>query len=242
MTGGDPDAPTTIAPTALPRLRGVAAATAGIIACWAWGCLPGIAQQLPIRLVHGSGVVNIQAYGPNIVGIHFEPEGRSSPRTLVLDPSLRPRDVAAFRVDRRGNSQVLVSPQMSVVVKADPVLSIEVRDSRNQTVVTVQTDSRSPFLQGGRSRTSSSPVLVHDVNEELYGISGLPWHDDTDPGILRTSGGTVAAGFQGDGGAPFFFRKRYGVLVDSDGGGFVAIDDAIRFRGGPRPGPIPNTS
>ncbi|PYT69873.1 MAG: hypothetical protein DMG39_17480, partial [Acidobacteria bacterium] len=68
----------------------------------------------------------------------------------------------------------------------------------------------------------------------LYGIYGMERHD-IDAGILRNGGGAVAAGFQGDGGAPFFFTRQYGVLVDSDGGSFQAIDDAVRFQRGSRP-------
>ena len=58
---------------------------------------------------------------------------------------------------------------------------------------------------------------------------------DTGLGILRNTGGSVAAGVQGGAGGPFFFTKRYGVLVDSDGGAFQTQDDTIRFQRGSRP-------
>ena len=78
------------------------------------------------------------------------------------------------------------------------------------------------------------PALIHDENENIYGIRGLDMAD-TGIGILRSSGAAVAAGVQGGAGAPFFFTTRYGVLVDSDGGAFQAQDDTIRFQRCSRP-------
>ncbi len=76
--------------------------------------------------------------------------------------------------------------------------------------------------------------MVHDENENIWGIKGLDL-GDTGLGILRNTGGAVAAGVQGGAGGPFFFTKRYGVLVDSDGGAFQAQDETIRFQRGSRP-------
>lgn len=197
--------------------------------CWAWCSFLAFAQVPQIRLVHDSDVVEVQAVAPNIVRIHIQPGGKASARTLVIDPSLQPTGVDKVRVDRNGAAQTLSSPEMRVVVDDGPEFSVQVQDARGKTLVTVRRD-----LQPGRGQQRRGTVIIHDQNEDLYGIHGLGWHD-SDPGILRNLGGTVAAGFQGDGGAPFFFTTRYGVLVDSDGGSFQTIDDAIRFQRGSRP-------
>ncbi len=72
--------------------------------------------------------------------------------------------------------------------------------------------------------------MIHDENEDLYGIHGLDVAD-IGLGILRNTGGAVAAGVQGGAGGPFFLTKRYAVLVDSDGGSFQTRDETIRFQG-----------
>jgi alpha-glucosidase len=93
--------------------------------------------------------------------------------------------------------------------------------------VTLKNDS------GPRTRAGAA-VLDHEESEDLYGIHGLDLAD-TGAGILRTSGGNVAAGAQGNAGGPFFFTRRYAVLVDSDGGSFQTRDESIRFTRGSRP-------
>ena len=196
--------------------------------CLACCSFLALAQDRQIRLDHDSNVVEVQAVEPNIVRIHIEPDGKVSARTLVMDPSFQPTG-AETRIERNGAAQILSSPEMRVVVNDSPPLSIAVQDARGKTLVTVNDDPRS-----GRGQQRRGTVLIHDENEILYGIYGMERHD-IDAGILRNGGGAVAAGFQGDGGAPFFFTRQYGVLVDSDGGSFQAIDDAVRFQRGSRP-------
>jgi alpha-glucosidase len=196
---------------------------------WAGCSLLAFAQDRQIRLVHDSDVVEVQAFAPNIVRIHIEPGGKSSPPTLVIDPRLQPTGVDSVRVDSNGAAQTLNSPEMRVAVNDNPPFAIQVQDARGKTLVTVKSDP-----QPGRGQQRRGTVIIHDENENLYGIHGLDWHE-SDAGILRNLGGTVAAGFQGDGGAPFFFTRQYGVLVDSDGGSFQTVDDTIRFQRGSRP-------
>jgi alpha-glucosidase (family GH31 glycosyl hydrolase) len=72
------------------------------------------------------------------------------------------------------------------------------------------------------------------IGGALYGIHGSKL-EDTDVSLTRNKGGQVAAGVQGDSGAPFVFSVRYGLLVDSDGGEFLNTPDSISFRGSSRP-------
>lgn len=196
---------------------------------WAGCSLLAAAQDRQIRLIHDSDVVEVEAVAPNVVRIHIEPGGKDSSRTLVMDPSLQPTGIDRVRIDRNGSAPRLSSPEMRVIVDDTPQFSIQVQDARGKTLVTVKSDP-----QPGRGRQRRGTVIIHDQNENLYGIHGLGWHE-SDAGILRNLGGTVAAGFQGDGGAPFFFTTKYGVLVDSDGGSFQTVDETIRFQRGSRP-------
>lgn len=206
----------------------IALAASFIVAGCAFCSLPAFAQQSPIRIVHDSDVVQIQAYASNIVDIHFEPGGKVTPRTVVMDPALKPAP-NAVQVKNSADGQTLSSPEMKVVVRDTPFFSVTVEDALGHTLVTVRDEAGTPA-----GRDAHRAVLIHDENENLYGITGLPWHDRVGGGILRNNGGSVAAGSQGDAGAPFFFTKRYGVLVDSDGGDFTNIDQTIAF-GGSRP-------
>lgn len=228
--------------TLFARRRGIALILSVIVVLGVSGCLGLLAQEMPIRLVENSNVVEIQAYAPNIVGIHVEPDGKVTPRTLVMDPSLKPAGGNAVQVERSGAVQTLSSPEMKVVINNSPFFSVQVEDAQGKTLVTlksnIQTGPGMGSFPGGGPPAGRGPrpaflptVLIHNPNEKLYGITALPWHDDIHGGILRTNGGTVAASFQGDGGGPFFFTKQYGVLVDSDGGNFSAIDQNISFRG-----------
>ena len=217
-------------PTALPpRFRRKAVALSRVVACWACCAFLAFAEEPQIQLVRDSGVVEIRAFAPNILAVHIEPGGKVSPRTSVLDPSLQPEKMDNVRVDRNGDVRTLSSPEMRVLVSEDPQCSVEVQDAQGKTLISLKDDP-----EPGWGPQRGGMALIHDEHEDLYGIHGLSWHD-SGVGILRNAGGTVAASYQGDGGAPFFFTNHYGVLVDSDGGSFQTLDEMIRFQGGSRP-------
>lgn len=113
----------------LTKRRRIAAVLSGIIVCWACCSLLAFAQGRQIRLVHDSDVVEVEAVAPNIVRFHIEPGGKTSPRTLVIDPSLQTVGLDRVRVDRNGPAQTLSSPEMRVVVIDAPTGSIQVQDS-----------------------------------------------------------------------------------------------------------------
>ena len=193
---------------------------------WAAACLPVWAESSNIRIVHSSDVVEVQAVAPNIVRVHLQPGGKTTPRTLVMDPGFQPIGADKVRYEKNGDTQTLISDEMKVLVN-EGVFSVQVQDPAGKVMVTFQKDT------GQRARGNGT-VLEHDPNETIYGIHGLDLADNG-AGILRTSGGAVAAGVQGDAGGPFFFTRRYGVLVDSDGGSFQTRDESIRFANGSRP-------
>jgi alpha-glucosidase len=115
---------------------------------------------------------------------------------------------------------------MNVIVNDQSPFSVQVQDAKAKTLITIKSDSS--------GSQPSGTVIVHDKNEDLYGIHGVDLRE-SGAGILRNQGGTVAAGVQGNGGAPFFFTRQYGVLVDSDGGSFQTQGETVRFQQGSRP-------
>ena len=166
------------------------------------------------------GEIDVQAFAANIVGIHVMAEGGSTSRTPVIDPALRPNELAEVHCGQA----VISSPRMSVIV--DNGGSVQVEDGAHHVLLT--------FKNPGGNAADRSLDIVHDENEKLYGMRGLDLAD-TGAGILRPGGAIVKLGRQGDGGAPFFFTTKYGVLVDSDGGRFESRDATMRFSGSSRP-------
>jgi alpha-glucosidase len=80
---------------------------------------------------------------------------------------------------------------------------------------------------------NQSLAFHHPPGENLYGMRAMD-RDQKSGSLLRNDGADIKAGIQGDGGAPFFFTTRYGVLFDSDGGKFSTTPDTITFSGSSR--------
>jgi alpha-glucosidase len=209
----------TLGVTARGKPSGLAVAVSLWLACVA----PVYADECKIEVPYNSrteGEIDVEAFASNIVGIHVLPAGRLTPRTLVLDAALRPNELGELHCDRR----VISSPVMSVIVGNTG--SVEVEGASHHVLLA--------FKNIGAAAADRSLDIVHNENERLYGMRGLGLVD-TGAGILRPSGAIIKLGQQGDGGAPFFFTTKYGVLVDSDGGSFESRDATIRFTGSSRP-------
>lgn len=177
-----------------------------------------------------AGELNIEAIAPNILRIDVRPGGKTSPRTPVLDPTFQSETVSDITVQNTGvgaaAATTLRTPQMVVTVADTPSFSISVMNAAGKKLV-----GEAAPLADARSHRAT-----FDYAEEsnLYGMSGLAI-TDASGGLLRNQGSLVAAGAQGEGGAPFFFSSDFGVLIDSDGGTFEwAYDDRITFNGDSR--------
>src|SRR5579872_5881835 len=77
---------------------------------------PVRAEEARIRVLQGSSVAEVEAVAPNIVRIHFQPNGQTTARTLVMDPAFQPAAVGSVRLERNGAAQTLSSPEMKVIV------------------------------------------------------------------------------------------------------------------------------
>lgn len=156
----------------------------------------------------GADLYTVEAVAPNIVRIDLRPGGKSSPRTLVLDPHLA------------GRAPVRLAGAI-------------VRVSRSPFGVAISDAAGHELLHGAPVR--GGVRFTVDGDAQYYGIQGfsLPGgnvdaHQDPRLGVLRT-GGTVQANAQGDGGAPLVFTNRFGLLVDSNGGRFTIDGNALSF-------------
>jgi alpha-glucosidase len=203
-------------------------------AIFALACLPLPAQtptqptEAPsdsstIEIVSGNSILDVQVVEDNVVRVHVRPDGQSSPRTLVLDPIYRP-PASIRRADEAG-AYVLSTSALSVQIKKAGTFSISIFDRAGHRLL----ESTDPF----REAQDRSVTMLHEKGDTFYGIQGLG-RDETSVGLTRNSGGPVAAGIQGDSGAPYIFTVDYGLLVDSDGGEFRTAPGQLTFLHGSR--------
>lgn len=177
-----------------------------------------------VTVQRGDDVIAVEVVGANLARVHLEPGGQTSPRTLVIDPSLQFNGALPV-IKRAGRDHFVLSGRgIDVDVDVEHEARIKVCDHAGHCL---RVDDLFSALK------SSELSIGRDQEETLYGMRGLELADHGE-GLTRKQGATIAAGVQGDGGAPFFFTRHYGVLVDSSGGAFEVCNHCVRFKGSSR--------
>lgn len=176
------------------------------------------------RLTSADGIIDLEVLGPNILRVDVQPQGKTSPRTLVMDPSLRAL-ATPVSVSSDGKAAVVRASAIRAMIACGSPIAITIFDGKQHQLLR-QVD---PFGQSHWHNVN----LLHAPGENLYGMSGLSMHSNGG-GLLRNNGAVVSAGSEGEAGAPWFFTTHYGVLIDSDGGGFDTRDNEVRFWGDSR--------
>ena len=100
----------------VPTRRRFLAPLSAILFCWPMASGALCAQESRIRVQQGSSVVEVETVAPNIVRVHFQPNGQTTPRTLVMDPSFQPVGASAVHLEKKGAVDTLTSPEMKVTV------------------------------------------------------------------------------------------------------------------------------
>jgi alpha-glucosidase (family GH31 glycosyl hydrolase) len=179
-----------------------------------------------VELADGTSLLDVRILENRLVCVHVRPNGQSTPRTLVIDPRPVLRRPSAITRSEQNGVYKLSTQSVSVQIQKAKPYSIAFLDAQgNELLRTLD-----PFGEAG----ATGVTMQRSRDEALYGIHGLD-RDDTSGGLLRNDGGKVAAGAQGNSGAPFVFSTRYGLLVDSDGGEFSTDPGSISFRHSSRP-------
>jgi alpha-glucosidase (family GH31 glycosyl hydrolase) len=143
----------------------------------------------------------------------------------VFDPTLKPDAEAVIYKEDAGDVLTLRSSELRVYVTKQSPIQLTV-DNLDGSLLFSQED-----LLARASEQAAD--IVHRTGDNLYGMKGLDlWN--TSAGLLRNGGSEIDAGAQGDGGAPFFFTTRFGVLFDTIGGAFDMRDNIVEFSGGSR--------
>ncbi len=196
-------------------------------------CVPAFAQcahvtSLPegIEITSGSSLLDVQILEDRVARVHVRPDSQSTPRTLVMDPHPSLHAPASFHESEQNGICSLSAPGISVLVEESSPYAIRFEDAAGRELL----HSADPIAEARQS----SVTLQYAAGGTLYGIHGLN-REDTLIGLTRDQGGKVAAGVQGDSGAPFVFSARYGLLVDSDGGEFTNDSGNLTFAHDSRP-------
>src|ERR1700742_935060 len=113
-----------------PSAKLAAAALASLAVCIpsAW------AASANIRIVHNPDVLEVEAVASNIVRIQLQPSGKTTPRTLVIDPAFHAAETDSIRQEKSGALQTLVSKEMKVVVD-EAALSVQVFDPAGKSLL-----------------------------------------------------------------------------------------------------------
>jgi alpha-glucosidase len=180
-----------------------------------------------VEVHSGASVLDVQILENQTARVHVELDGRSTPRTLVMDPHPALRQPSAVTRSEHDGVYSLATPGLTVRIGETKPYSLDFIDAAGHTLLR----SVDPFAEAG---TEHGVTLLHAAGDTLYGIHGLN-REDVKLGLTRNDGGQVAAGIQGDSGAPYVFSTRYGLLVDSDGGDLTTAPDRFTFEHDSRP-------
>ncbi|HYK53686.1 MAG TPA: TIM-barrel domain-containing protein [Candidatus Eremiobacteraceae bacterium] len=185
-------------------------------------------------MTSGRNVLELQMIEPNVMRVHFEPNGVTTPRTLVIDPQAKwPGGQAT--IDSNSDPMTITTSAMTVKVSKSPI-RWSVYDRSGTEVIT------EPASAGAIDGKIRYLDVLSDETAHHYGIGNSTTPEwiqgnefDVREGLWRDRDATVTAGMQGNGGAPLRYTTRDGVLIDSDGGRFEAGNDSEEFTGDSRP-------
>ncbi|MHB8635226.1 MAG: glycoside hydrolase family 31 protein [Fimbriimonadaceae bacterium] len=182
------------------------------------------APQGSLTVPVGTGMLHITAVASDVFRFDYAPDGHTGRPTDVLDP----RGLRLGRAQASATDNELSTRRIQAKLDGDFV-RVSAGDAP---VLSLSLDA----LKAGIVRA------VHAPGEPLYGMRGYSFRNARDArvrysrGLERGDGAPVAAGAQGDGGAPFAFTKRWGLFVDSVNGDFSNdAQGTLEFRKGSRP-------
>ena len=183
-----------------------------------------------LTLHAGADAIVVQVVEPNILRVHYQPQGQTSPPTPVLDPNRVWSNDTPAKIDSNSDPLTISTDKMVVKISESPV-RIAIYDAENHLLM--QELPQGGVYPGGL-RFACKPT------DPFFGIDGTAMpgknmdpRQDIRIGVRR-SGGMVSAGRQGDAGAPLAYTPTYGLLVDSDGGDFDIAAGMLQFSGGSR--------
>lgn len=166
------------------------------------------------------GILRIHAVSDDVLSVRFVPNGVVERITPVLDP----KGLRTAKAVGNAHGAEINTRKMSVAVDV-PGVNI------------IATDGSTSIEIDREALTRGIVRIRHANNENLYGMRSIGLGKADDPrlvakfGMFRNSGAPIAAGSQGDGGAPLAYSTTWGLLVDSIDGEFTNKKGVLEFTG-----------
>ncbi|KGI76873.1 TIM-barrel domain-containing protein [Oleiagrimonas soli] len=172
-----------------------------------------------VDLPMSQGTLSLQLIRANVLRVHFAPEGKRTPPTLVMAPDTSDSDAGPTQVYRSKREVVLRSTQLQVVLdRVHGTLTVRLPGA-TQPLLT-QTDLGA--LARGRIAVGFA------AGAPLYGIGSFDAFENAGADLLRTGTQIAKAGHQGHAGAPLVWSTDgFAVLVDSKGASFDLGSDEL---------------
>lgn len=169
----------------------------------------------------GADTVSVRFLAPGIVHVHFQPDGRTSAPSLVIDNATPFPAFTAARAEETASGADMTSSEASV------------HWDRNSERLLVEDAEHRRLLEADMSALKQRRVLLqHALSDALYGIGGYNATERASAGILRSGKQVAMAGEQGHAGAPLVWSTSgYGVLVDTIGATFALKPTSITVTG-----------
>jgi alpha-glucosidase len=178
----------------------------------------------------GSDTATVQVVEPNILRVHYHPDGQTSPSTPVLDPNRTWRNDTPAEIKTDSDPVVISTERMVVKISKNPV-RLALYDAADRLLL--EEPKQGGVFEGGLQFVSKIPPPFFGIDATSIPGQNTDPRQDIRAGVQRSSG-EVSAGRQGDGGAPLVYTATYGLLVDSIGGTFHIFDGSLQFAGGSR--------
>jgi len=193
----------------------------GYIASAAVGNITDVQQNGDtLTITAGSDILIFEVCRTNILRVDYRPGGTHAAPTQIIGTTNWPSVAATF--DTSGDPIIIQTDSMRAEISRNPC-RISLYNADRSTLLVKEHTNEGVFFDGVR--------FMPGRNSDFYGISSYYVWDNTSARMLRNSGGTVEAGYQGDSGAPIAYtRDGYGLLVDSDGGQFNINSTNLTFQ------------
>lgn len=183
-----------------------------------------------VTLHAGGDTLTVQVVEPNVLRVHYHPNGQTTPATAVLDPNRMWSNDTPAKIDTSSDPISISTGEVIVKISRTP-LRLAIYDSADHPLLEEPREG-GVYQRGIRFTSSIAGPFFGIDSTAIVGLNVDP-HQDIRAGVIR-GGGAVRAGRQGDAGAPLIYTTAYGLLVDSNGGNFNLSENLLQFCGGSR--------
>ncbi|TAL84423.1 MAG: glycoside hydrolase family 31 protein [Rhodanobacter sp.] len=186
-------------------------------------------NRIELRLVRG-----------NVLHVHYQPDGKSTPPSLVMSPDAPRHAAVPVQVQRHGHVMTMTSPSLGVSLDTR-TLALSVSDRIHHRWLLRQADLADLAQHKLElDYASGAPMYgIHSFSAQggpLYGTPDCSTVEHDTTGLLRRGRQVAKACPEGGAGAPFVWSTRgFGLLVDTKTATFDIGDHSVSVAGTSRP-------